>query len=703
MGGSPAWFRVGPYEVLRPLVRAPGAFFAEARGPNQETVLLQMTPMRAAEGQADTWARDKVERGLAQQTAALFVERDIVVMAHGGATREDGARVLFWALPWRPEAERLGQPALYVEGAEHLLVLCLSLARRLARRHVLNGHEPLLTEHVVAVQSTGAELIAVPVAVPPTWLAPEAPSPRWAPEERQTGESTRPGDLWRLGHAFGALASAFDTVPQGLDRLIKRLTERDPAARPPRATEVVVELESIYAALSKGLPLVPLEGTPTISMQALPIEALSALMHSAVGHTTCEMALQPVDLTLDESAEATIRDMPIVDVQAQVPEVSATPMLDRVPPWAFFFTLDELRAFLRLVSADLQRRELDFSYGTGAVQLALGAEGPSYTLELVSLAHACHVALAPEWPVIIRAGLDRLLESTAQLPQARLRPDSDAPPPAPGEAGPTLVLPTVKAPREPSGVPPPLAPRVPSHGRIPPPPAPRRDRLFVFAGLAALFLFGVVLVGARTLNAGTWRAHSISTEQSVALWTEPPNALIVAERDGRVLGRSPQHFFVGPESTAVVLITAPGYEPQRVTLPSHGRIDVRLERLSPEVEACALDLPHADLAAFEAVGGTFEASGRLVVNGAAVVRARRDSGALGAWLVRCGSGHVDLRRAPLPRVMVRMKDLPEAELAVDGHFRPAGEPYAVQGAFTRLRISGQERWIPTTASVDLQH
>ncbi|CAN0535202.1 unnamed protein product, partial [Laminaria digitata] len=77
-----------------------------------------------------------------------------------------------------------------------------------------------------------------------------------------------------------ALASAFDTVPQGLDRLIKRLTERDPTARPPRATEVVVELESIHAALSKGLPLVPLEGTPTISMQALPIEALSALMHS---------------------------------------------------------------------------------------------------------------------------------------------------------------------------------------------------------------------------------------------------------------------------------------------------------------------------------------------------------------------------------------------------------------------------------------
>lgn len=717
-GPMPAWFRVGPYEVLRPLVRAPGAFFAEARGPNQETVLLQMTPMRAVHGDSDAAARQNLEQFLAQKTAALFQDQDMVVMAHGGATREDGARVLFWAMPWRPEAERLGNAPLYVEGAEHLLVLCLSLARRVARRHVLGGHEPLLTEHVVAVQSTRADLIAVPVAVPSAWLAPEAPTPRWAPEERETGEPCRSGDLWRLGHTMGALASAFDTVPQGLDRVVRKLTEREPAARPPRATEIVVELEAIHAALSKGLPMVPLEGTPTISMQTLSLDTLSALMQAALGHTTCEMAPEPallleprvdapVEVTLDDSAEPTIQDLPMVRIaEAPAPQLADTLMLDRVPPWAFFFTLDQLRSFLRLTAADLERRELAYVFGTGAVQLALPPQDTSYTLDLVALAHACHGTPASEWGLVVRRGLDGLLETT--IPRAR--PPSPAvaarTEPAEGVAGPTLVLPVLAPSRARSPVP------RPAPFRAPTPPRTARlvsrwldggraQRLYVLGGLAALFLFGVILVGARTLNAGTWRTQTISIHDQVELRTEPSTALIVAERDGRVLGSAPQRFLVGPQASAVVLVTAPGYEPQRVTLPAQGQIQVRLVPLGEAVKSCALDLPDADIGAFEAVGATFEGSGRLVVKGAAVVRARRDSGITGAWLVRCGAGLVDLRRDPLPRVMVRLRGLPGAELAAEGGYRPAASALAVEGAFTRMRIAGQERWIPSTASVDL--
>ena len=157
----PVLIRVGPYDVLRPLVRAPGVFLAEASGPHRETVLLQMAPIRSLQDPATEGPeRRRVERTLARRTTELFSERSITVMAHGGATREDGARVLFWALPWRPDVERLLNTSLYVEDAEHLVVLARSLAQRLARRHLMGGLDPLLSESTLLIKSDGAEVVA---------------------------------------------------------------------------------------------------------------------------------------------------------------------------------------------------------------------------------------------------------------------------------------------------------------------------------------------------------------------------------------------------------------------------------------------------------------------------------------------------------------------------------------------------------------
>ncbi len=672
---SQPWFRVGPYEVIRALVRVPGAFFAEARGPNQERVLLQMTPMRPAVDAAEAVQRQVVEQGLAQATAALFTDREIAVVAHGGADREDGARVLFWALPWRAEADRLGNAPMYVEGAEHLLVLCLSLAQRVARRHLLGGREPLLTEHLVAVQSTSADVLGVPVAVPKLWLAAEAPAPRIAPEEAVSGLTDRSGDLWRLGHTFCALASAFDTVPQGLDRLTAQLTAAEPSHRPPRATEVVVQIEAIHAALGRGLPLVPLEAAPTVTLGALSVDSLSALMQTAVGHTS-----DAADITIDDPGAPTIQDMSLEEIRAASAEtLSQIPMLDVVPAWAFFLSLDQLRTLHKLVAADLKRRGHNFSFGTGIVRVD-AARGH---LDLVSLAHACHCTPQNAWGAVIEREVDAVLETTMQVRYPRASPEG---------SGPTLKLtpvePTLRV----------AAARRPSCVALPP---PSRNRGYFFGGLAALSMFVAILVGGRTLNADVGRSRIASATYSVELRTQPATALVVAERDGRVLGRGTQRFWLGPDSEAVLLVAAEGFEPQRISLPSRGQIDVRLEPLQEGGKACVVDLPTADRGAYEVVGAHLKRAGRLVVREAAVVRAKADGPAVGAWLVRCGADHINLHREPLPAVHITADRSVHAETAVEGQFKPVAQAPPVHAAFTQVRMLGEQRWILTDYPVQL--
>lgn len=665
------WFRVGPYEVIRAVARVPGAFLAEARGPNQERVLLQMTPMRPVADETTAMARQNVERALAKETAALFTEREIAVVAHGGTDREDGARVLFWALPWRAEVDRLGNAAMYVEGAEHLLILCLSLAQRVARRHLLGGREPLLTEHLVAVQSTSAELLGVPVMVAESWLAAEAPPPRIAPEEVVSGRVERSGDLWRLGHTFCALASAFDTVPQGLDRLTAQLIDPEPTHRPPRATEVVVQIEAIHAALGRGLPLVPLEAAPTVNLVgALSVDSLSALMQTAVGPTG------DVDPTLDDPGAPTIQDMNLAEIQAASAEtLRQIPMLDAVPPWAFFLTLDQLRTIHNLIAAELERRSLDFTFGTGLVQVR--SDGVSCDLSLVPVAHACHCTPQTAWAAVVQREVDAALEATLQVHHQR-EPVTDQ-----GGSGPTMRLPAV---RRPSSI-------------APPPPA--RGRSYFFGGLAALSLFVAILVGARTLNAEMGRTRLVSSAYSVRLITQPVTAVVVAERDGQVLGQGTQHFWMGPDSEAVVLVAAVGFEPQRISLPQRGQIEVRLNPLAEAESACTVDVPSVDRGAYEVVGADLKRPGRLVVRGAAVVRAKAGGGAIGAWLVRCGADHINLHREPLPLVRIASDPTLKLEIAVEDEFRPAAEAPAVRAAFSRVRMQGEQGWVLTDHPVQL--
>src|SRR5690242_1491378 len=92
--------RVGPYELVREIARAPGVTLAEGRDAEEALWLLQLVRCRGVLGEDERTERHKHERVLAQRTAEMVSANEISVSAHGGAEVDHGERVLFWAFPY---------------------------------------------------------------------------------------------------------------------------------------------------------------------------------------------------------------------------------------------------------------------------------------------------------------------------------------------------------------------------------------------------------------------------------------------------------------------------------------------------------------------------------------------------------------------------------------------------------------------------
>lgn len=746
--------RVGPYDVVRGLVRAPSAWIAEARGPNGEAVLLQLAHLRPVHGKVDLLHRQHLERALAQATAELFSEAEFAIMAHGGADRDDGSRVLFWALPWRPDAERLTNAALYVEGPAHLVKIGIALAKRLARRHVLGRLEPLLSEALVLVEPEGAELCGVPVQVPPAWLSPDTPNARLAPEETANEDVTKVGDIWRLGQTMLSLASGFDALPQTLVQLLDRMTVTDPRLRPPRITEVLVELESIHHDLDRGLELVRLEAAGTSTFSALEPEELGQLLVRCLG-----------DSTKVDSAHPWRGDSGPVPFISSPPteEMLAPPSAPDVPPWAFFFDRSQLSVFLELVANDVSRRGLDHQVGTGVIQISGQAGTALRYLGLSDLARLCHRSEPKEWATLIARDFDTLLaeaptfdpdlaptvlrvESTLEVirrprktpppeltPTPQLQQDRTIPTPAEevpaspavvrvvmGQPGPILGVPTPP----PTPRPIPAAPEYsPTQRRLseatlidgnsagplsPELAAAAQNRSVKVSAMvaSAILVVVAVLAIARLVEPAPLLA---SPAHEVVVDASPADAVVVSERDGRILGPVPQRFLVPHGTAPVVLIAAPGHEPTRLVLPERGRVAANLTPLPSSIDSCALAVAAEDQALYEGVAARIERGSRLVVRGAAVVRAKTGAG---AWLVRCpklgGSGMVALEQDPVPEVLVQVIAPADAEVSIDGgRLGLVPVEARVRGAFVEVQITTREgerisRWVPTLAPTEVQ-
>lgn len=755
-----ALLRVGPFDVIRGLVRAPGLWLVEARGPNGEAVLMQLVHIRAAHDERDALERRHVENRIAKATAALFVEMDLPILAHGGADREDQSRLLFWAMPWRPDAERIVGAAMYVKDVEHLLRLGVDLALRLATRHVLGGFEPNICEHSVVVTEDGAELIGVPVHVDPKWLAAEMPTPRIAPEEVRDGRPTKSGDLWRLGHALIGLAPDFDGLPATLRDLIQRLASADPNRRPPRATDVIVELEAIHADLSPSEPplVPPLDGAATGPLDA---QSIADMIASSIGaDTRVEQTIIP--------GERTLEDLPPVVVEDQEDTI------DAVPPWAFFFRPSELEEFLDCVKTDLDRRELRHDFGTGVVQIATPAGGAFRYLGLVDLARTCHRSPRDKWQSLISDDFDGLLEATARDPDVGTPIEFDiVPAPLASTVGrrdsldhvlepvPIIVgnrmseqakaaLPFSDEPAEPTqpgrvdtfdSEPTAAMSPVPGPERETPPPVPplavdaplitgtglptlgpelkavatnRPQRMAVLGAFIVLLLVGGGAWGYQNRDTivglfetpppppATLRATAANR---VRVEAKPAGTVVVSERDGRILGPTPLSLVVPPGHDFKVLVAAAKHEPQRLVLPDRGTISTRLAKLPPDASTCAIDLPPEDVERFEGVGADLAWGDRLAVRGAAVVRVRDGRAERGAWLVRCpnfgGGDRVELVRPAPETVTIELTAPVGVEVSIDGN-RVGTIPltYESDRAFGNVVFEEGERrtqvWIPTS-------
>ena len=804
--GVEALFRVGPYDVIRGVVRAPAAWLVEARGPSGEAVLLQLSQLRTADDETEIVQRINLERRVAKATAALFVESDLPILAHGGTDRDDGSRVLFWAMPWRSDVERLSTPGMYVEGTTHLLRIAVALTMRLATRHVLGGLEPLLHENMVVVSPEGADLVGVPVHVSSTWLAEQMPASHAAPEELPEGQPTKAGDLWRLGHTLIALAPDFDDLPQELRALLHALSATDPERRPARATEVLAELEAVHARIAPHEP---------------PLSARSA-SSTVPMMTRADRINDPVIVHAGDSP--TMQHLPSTSAR----ERDDDPTLDCGPPWAFFLDADEFALFLENVRADLERRELEYVFGTGVVQLATPDGSAFRYTGLTDLARTCHRAPRSSWVQAIRADFDRLLEATAKDPDvgtpvdfdvepaplasghtaeesldgvlveplpiivgdrlsAKAEPNLPFPiegeeetlagdPPAPpidetsvtgrrakkndvadlrvtigrrasstastalltdtngapaarptaplddadtkhlrdrrfADELPTLALRTVDKP-------PTLAPLIDGSGTPTLGPELRAVASNGFARVATAVFVTLLAVGAGVLG---WqqrdrilallddtplssKSYVATSANAVRIDATPATALVVSERDGRILGRAPIKTIVPPGAEVAVLVAAPGHEPQRIVLPNSGVVEARLVALPEDVKPCALDLAADARERFEGVGANLVVGNRLAVRGAAVVRAREDSGQTGAWLVRCpsfgGGDHIELTRPATRSASITIAEPRGAAVYLDEV--PVGEAPVtakIRGAFTRVSIARgalrHQVWIPT--------
>src|SRR5688500_11869030 len=107
-----ALFDVGFYRVFCGLVRAPQAWLVEATGPAGDRAIMHLVHCRAVRSRAEELERQAFHSEIASATVGLFDEPKFSVQAHGHVQREDGTRVLFWALPWhdgRSEERRVGE------------------------------------------------------------------------------------------------------------------------------------------------------------------------------------------------------------------------------------------------------------------------------------------------------------------------------------------------------------------------------------------------------------------------------------------------------------------------------------------------------------------------------------------------------------------------------------------------------------------
>lgn len=630
--------RVGPFEWIRELFRAPGVIVAEARDQDGRARLVQMIPLAA--GDPPSPDLEALERRVAQRTAALLSETPVAV--HGSAVDPDGARVLYWSLPWFAGA---AEPL--VVSADRACGVVMALATLLGDRHRRGEVHPVLSAPLVRLDATGrAVVLGVPVAVDEKWLGPGVEPPPLAPEEASAEQATPAGDLWRLGRVIRALSESAAADGSGadgsaarspvLESLAAELTG-DPGRRP-SATDVFSRVSAIDEVTIEAMAFGPVDSTlagrSMFQTSGAPPRGSSGIA------TVVEAAHDPtagaIPVERLESLESNT-DPDIVDVvgvrQRQAESVTDAEVL-----------VDDLPI---LSSAEVHSLEPS-SLGVGPVEYMSANDSTEEhrTIraiggEAVLPAEAFVAPLPPAEPTD-RISTDIIRERPPSDRSAEPPPPAHVPSASPVEG--LQRVSSVPADDEPMGSRGP-DPRLPSAR-----PATSRRTLAAGLAIAVGALVGIVAVfGGSSKPAVQSAARAlIRPDNQLELSSDPPGAEVIAEADGRLLGRTPVRMMVPSQTEVAVLVDAPERVPVRVVLPEHGALRVALPKAPAEY--CEVQVETQPGVRLDEHRGTQSVPGTVAVAAGAVFRRQGAGRRVGARLVRCHSqadGRTDRLRIEL--------------------------------------------------------
>lgn len=694
MGAAAELESVGPWTVVRPLVRAPGVDLYEAE-QGKTRAILQVVALRPGRPHEDE-ARVRFTRSILEQTGASTPDPDADLLDHGVSERPQGGSALYWALPWEADVEHVSASGPELEAADELVILAHDLLERLVRRHEKGRNDPLLSEAVMVARDS-ARVFGFPVTVDPRWSDDEMTPPRFArsevhPEGPRVQAS---GDLFRLGRCLEEIGHRLGSLPEPMVEMIRRFQKPPSGEGHASARDAIEWLEEMDATGQLGVRSKTLSRPRIASAQTI-VEPRGPGLDVGMLRQSSPWSGDGHTLDDPEIPAETIPPRPEGRDDEETVRVEAVTVQRPSPPEAE--TRIESRA-----EAPMDKTE------TGGPGLEPPDGGPEGTV--VGVRVPDRKALARPMPGQAEPGGQgavpaprRRSEYPSALPQP-IPPSSRSLPPATGpHAGPyPTVLP---------GAVPPGAEAPSEEEALPDVSMNHRAPLYVALGL---FLTGLLTFvaseflgpqpGGSRLEESRPEVQLLRPPLDVWVKVRPENASLYSAEDGTFLGAGQARIMTGEESPQLVA-AAPGFVPAQIPLPQRGSVSVELTRVEEET-ACSVRIRRPIGVQLSPAAASAE---RTSVDGRDEVWSFRGAALLvaevgrGAWVVDCPSPgstpRLTLpRRSPAGEVQLEVTWPTRGEIFIDGEPQ-GGAPLkrTVPNRFVSLRAEtpdGEvERWIP---------
>lgn len=797
----------GAYQVVRGLVRAPGAWLTEGRDPGNLRCILQLARCKPATDPEAKRDRDEYVGLIATATQHLAADPDIELLDHSASHERDGSLMLYWAMPWVDGADHLGRTK--IKSTDELANIAFALLETMSQRHDRGRLSPTLSDQVLIISRDRPPVqIGLPIHLPPGWLTSDVPAPRLAPEERERAEPRLSGDIWRVGRTLRALGAHLTNWPKDLSRVVDRMDAEKVGDRFSSAHSALLEIESLHQTLvpppedsgsspsdaetedHAAAPAVPSDDLDPPRIRRMldgpPVGREAATVRVELTPSDRRHLFGPDDPDADGAFTETIVDKPRPDLGTQRPsrpdpeatlqDVAVSSLGPRPPVEPDKSPHKTEASTRRTVWDKADAVAPPPTKPTGPKGTVVGVRLINEPTGLRNTPDSNLPTILPP-PQIVAPGPD-LPADPRVSPEHSILPPPQTPTsipggptvasPTPALPGPALQGPVLQSPVAPAaalagaaavgmtvprsgalGSPIPLGSqdglRPPTASPVPPAPISTDAASAPYAGgpskhgvqvapessfarsatnvIVAIVFFaagiGAALVGQSFVNApdpeperatAPKKLQIIQPAGEVLLQASPPDAVVVSEYDGQILGKTPLRFLVPDDVDYAVLVTAKGHEPTRLVLPDRGRLRTDLVPIAAERKPCRVMLRTPKSEKLTGVSEAVPYDDLYTVKGATVVRSPTGTG---AWLVRCpGLGGATSRTLPLRErpVAHRLSILSPsgATISIDGE-KKGQVPFldTIRARFVRVKaetmVGGPvERWIPMFAPTRLK-